>query len=153
MTLTARGKIQAGLELAETMDKFSKEELFTVILSSSILAQYAEQNPELTELLQSPNHPDIHYYENYTQAKEILPALKQRLSHLALKKIDLNRKATEELVDFLEQYPDSQISNITFNCSTRHYGVRCGLIDNQLHVICVMTGAHIPDELLGESIS
>ena len=134
------------------MDKFSNEELFKAILSSNILAPFSEQNPELAELLQSPNHPDIHYYENYTQAKEILPALKQRLGHLALKKIDLNRKATQQLVDFLEQYPDSQIYNVTFNCPTRHYGVRCGVIDNQLHVICVMTGGHIPDELIGEAI-
>ena len=134
------------------MDKFSNEELFKAILSSNILAPFSEQNPELAELLQSPNHPDIHYYENYTQAKEILPALKQRLGHLALKKIDLNRKATQQLVDFLEQYPDSQISNVTFNCPTRHYGVRCGVVDNQLHVICVMTGEHIPNELLGASI-
>jgi hypothetical protein len=134
------------------MDRFSNEELFSAILSSNILASYVEQNPELTELLQSPNHPDIHYYENYTQAKEILPALKQRLAHLALKKIDLNRKATQQLVDFLEQYSDSEISNVTFNCPTRHYGVRCGVINNQLHVICVMTGGHIPNELLGESI-
>lgn len=134
------------------MNKFSNEELFSVIFSSNILAPYAEQNPELIELLQSPNHPDIHYYENYTQAKEILPALRQRLSHMALKKIDLNRKAMQQLVDFLEQYPDSQISNVTFNCRTRHYGVRCGVINNQLHVICVMTGGRIPNELLGESI-
>ena len=135
------------------MNKFSKEELFSAILSSNILAPYVEQNPDLTKLLQSPDHPDIHYFENYTQAKEILPALKQRLGHIASKKIDLNLKATKQLVDFLEQYPDSQISNVTFNCPTRHYGVRCGVIDNQLHVICVMTGGHIPDELLGESIS
>jgi hypothetical protein len=134
------------------MHKFSNEELFSAILSSNILAPYLEQNPELSELIQSPNHPDIHYFENYTVAKEILPALKQRLEPMALKKLGPNLKATKQLVDFLEQHPDSQISNVTFNCQSRHYGVRCGLIDNQLHVICVMTGRHIPDELLGKSI-
>ena len=134
------------------MNKFSNEEFFLTILSSNILVPYLEQNPELAELIKSPNHPDIHYFENYSLAKEILPALKQRLGHMALKKIDLNLKATKQLVDFLEQHPESQISNVTFNCQSRHYGVRCGLIDNQLHVICVMTGGHIPDELLGASI-
>ncbi len=134
------------------MNKFSNEEFFLTILSSNILVPYLEQNPELAELIKSPNHPDIHYFENYSLAKEILPALKQRLGHMALKKIDLNLKATKQLVDFLEQHPESQISNVTFNCQSRHYGVRCGLIDNQLHVICVMTGGHIPDKLLGASI-
>jgi len=134
------------------MNKFSNEEFFSAILSSNILVPYLEQNSELAELLQSPNHPDIHYFENYTVAKEILPALKQRLEPMALKKIGPNLNATKQLVDFLEQHPDSQISNVTFNCQTQHYGVRCGLIDNQLHVICVMTGGHIPNELLGKSI-
>jgi hypothetical protein len=52
----------------------------------------------------------------------------------------------------MEAHPDSQIYNVTFNCQTGHYGVRFARIDDQIHVICVMTGGHIPDELLGDSI-
>jgi hypothetical protein len=48
-------------------------------------------------------------------------------------------------------HPESRIYNVTFNGRSRHFGVRCGQVKNQLHVICVMTGGHIPDELLGES--
>jgi hypothetical protein len=51
----------------------------------------------------------------------------------------------------MEQYPDSLIYNVTFNGPVQHYGVRCGLAEDQIHVICVMTGGRIPDALLGES--
>jgi hypothetical protein len=133
------------------MDKVSNEEFFSVILASNILVPYLERDPDLAELIRVPNHPDIHYYETPAPAKQILPALKHRLGVMAAKNISHNLEATKQLVTFMEEHPDSQIYNVTFNCQTGHYGVRCGLTDNQLHVICVLTGGHIPDELLGES--
>lgn len=133
------------------MARFSNDDFFSAILASNILSPYLEKNPELSDLLKLSDHPDIHYYENYTVAKEILPSLKQRLAHMTAKHIGHNLEATQQLVSFLEEHPESEIHNVTFNCSTQHYGVRCGLIDHQLHVICVMTGGHIPNELLGES--
>jgi len=133
------------------MDKISKEEFFSAIVSSKILAPYLEQNPDLSNLLETSHHPDIHYFGNYALARDLLPALKQRLDHMVSRNIGLNLQAMKQLVVFLEQHPDSQIGNVTFNCPTQHYGVRCGMIDNQLHVICVITGGHIPDHLLGES--
>jgi hypothetical protein len=133
------------------MDKFSNQEFLSAILSSGILLPYLEQDPELAELIQSLDHPDIHYFEKPAPAKEIAPTLKRRLAVMAAKNISHNLQATKQLVAFMEEHPESQIYNVTFNCSKQHYGVRCGLIDHQLHVICVMTGGHIPDELLGES--
>jgi len=133
------------------MDKISNQEFFSAILSSNILAPYLEQNPDLADLIKSPNHPDIHYFKEPAPANQLLPVLKKRLGFLVSKNIDHNLEATRQLVSFLEEHPESQIYNVTFNCSKQHYGVRCGLIDHQLHVICVMTGGHIPDELLGES--
>jgi hypothetical protein len=133
------------------MDKISNQEFFSAILSSNILDPYLEQNSDLAELIKSPNHPDIHYFENSTPAKEIAPPLKRRLEVMVAKNISHNLEATKQLVAFMEEHPDSQIFNVTFNCPTQHYGVRCGLIDNQLHVICVMTGGHISDGLLGAS--
>ena len=133
------------------MDKISKEELFAAILSSTILAPYLERDSDLAELIKLPDHPNIHYFENPAPAKQILPVLKRRLDFLVSKNIDHNLEATKQLVAFTEEHPDSQIYNVTFNCQTQHYGVRCGWIDNRLHVICVMTGGRIPDDLLGES--
>ena len=134
------------------MDKISNQEFFLAILASNILAPYMERDSDLRELIKVPDHPDIHYFKDPAPAKEIMPTLKRRLSILLAKNISHNLEATKQLVAFMEQHPDSQIYNVTFNCRTQHYGVRCGLIDHQLHVICVMTGGHIPDELLGESI-
>jgi hypothetical protein len=134
------------------MDKVSNQEIFSAILSSNILVPYMEQDPELAELIHSPNHPDIHYFERPAPAKEIAPTLKRRLSLMAAKRISHNLEATKQLVAFMEAHPDSQIYNVTFNCPTGHYGVRFARIDDQIHVICVMTGGHIPDELLGDSI-
>src|SRR5512138_3283395 len=147
----ARGKQRVGFEWGKAMIRSSNEEFFSAILASNILAPYLEQNAELAELMKSPDHPDIHYYENYTLAKEILPALKQRLGHMTSKHISHNLEATQQLVTFLEEHPDSEIHNVTFNCPTQHYGVRCGQIDAEIQVICVMTGGHIPNELLGDS--
>jgi hypothetical protein len=134
------------------MGKFSNEDFFSAILSSNILLPHLEQNSELAELIKSPDHPGIHYFETPTPAKELAPALKRRVDAMAAKNLSHNVEATKKLVAFMEEHPDSQIYNVTFNCQTQHYGVRCGLVDNQLHVICVMTGGHIPDALLGESI-
>lgn len=134
------------------MARFSKEEFFAAILSSNILSPYLERDSDLAELVKLPSHPDIHYFETSAPAKELAPTLKRRLDVMAAKNISHNREATKQLVAFLEEHPDSQIYNVTFNCPTQHYGVRCGLLENQLHVICVMTGGHIPDELLGESL-
>jgi hypothetical protein len=133
------------------MDKISKQELFSAILSSNILVSYLERDSDLADLIKSLDHPDIHYFENPAPAKELAPTLKRRLDVMASKNISHNREATKQLVAFMEKHPESQIYNVTFNCRTQHYGVRCGLIDDQLHVICVMTGGHIPDALLGES--
>jgi len=133
------------------MDKISRQEFFAAILSSAILIPYLEQDPDLGELIKVPNHPDIHYFETLSPAREIAPALKRRLAVMLAKHISHNLEATQRLVAFMEEHPDSQIYNVTFNCPTEHYGVRCARIQDQLQVICVMTGGHIPDALLGES--
>src|SRR5215216_383096 len=134
------------------MAKISPQEFFSLILSSHILDPFRERDPDLAELLRDPNHPDIHYYETPAPAKELAPTLKRRLSVMLAKNIAHNLEATKQLVAFLEEHPDSLVYNVTFNCPVQHYGVRCGLIDEQLYVICVMSGGHIPDALLGDSL-
>ena len=133
------------------MIKFSKEDFFSAILSSNILAPYLERDPDLADMVKSPHHPDIHYFETPAPAAELAPTLKRRLSVLAAKNISHNLEATRQLVAFLEEHPDSLVYNVTFNGPKTHYGVRCGWVDPQLHVICVITGGHISDELLGEA--
>jgi len=125
----------------------SNAEFFSAIISSKILEKYSQQDSGLVELLKNANHPDIHYSQSYAIAKQIKRIFKRRMDYMTLKGIESNLEATKQLVAFLEEYPNSHIYNVTFNCQSQHYGVRCGLIDNQLHVICVMTGGHIPDEL------
>ena len=133
------------------MDKPSNQEFFAAILSGNILARFLEQNSELAELIKAPNHPDIHYFENPAPASELLPVLTRRLAMMTARKISHNLEATKQLVAFMTEHPESQIYNVTFNCKTQHYGVRCAYLDQQVQVICVMTGGRIPDELLGES--
>ena len=141
-----------GFESGETMDKISKQEFFQAILASRILSPYLQANPELAELIKSPDHPDIHYFARPAPAQELISTLKHRVGVMSARNISHNLEATKQLVAFLEQHPDCQIYNVTFNCPTQHYGVRCGWIGNELHVVCVMTGGRIPDELLGESM-
>lgn len=133
------------------MAKISNQEFFSAILSSQILAPYLERDPNLAELIKDPKHTDIHYFENPASAKQLSPILKQRVDILISKKILHNLEATKQLVAFMEAHPDSEIHNVTFNCKLQHYGVRCGRIEDQIHVICVMTGGHIPDQMLGDS--
>ena len=134
------------------MANISREEFFAAILASDVLAAYLERDPDLAELIKDPDHPDIHYFETPAPAKELAPTLKHRLNVMTAKNISHNLEATKQLVAFMEAHPDSLIYNVTFNCQTQHYGVRCGLVENDLHVVCVMTGGHIPDGLLGESM-
>jgi len=138
-------------ELVERMDKISNQEFFSAILASNILDPFVERDPDLAELTKTPDHLDIHYYETPALAKELGPTLKRRLEVLAAKNISHNFEAAKQLVSFIEDHPDSLIYNVTFNCQKQHYGVRCGRVQDQLHVICVMTGGRIPDALLGES--
>src|SRR5215212_1830529 len=109
-----------------TVDKISNQEFFDAILSSTILEPYLEQNPELAELVKAPDHPDIHYFASPAPAKEIAATLKRRLAVTVARNISHNLEATKQLVAFMEEYPQSQIYNVTFNCQTQHYGVRCG---------------------------
>lgn len=135
------------------MDKLSNQEVFAAIVASEILNPYLENDPALAEMIKSAEHPDIHYFETYAVASQLTPSLKRRLAVMAARNIDHNLDATRELVAFMEQYPDAQMGNVTFNGPTQHYGVRCGIAaDGQLHVVCVMIGGHIPNELLGQSL-
>ena len=134
------------------MAKLSREDFFAAILASDVLAPYLERDSDLEKLIKEPGHPDIHYFETPAPAKELAPTLKHRLNMMTAKNISHNLEATKQLVAFMEAHPDSQIYNVTFNCPTQHYGVRCGWTASQIHLICVMTGGHIPDALLGESI-
>jgi hypothetical protein len=129
----------------------ANQEFFSAILASNILAPYLGQNPELAEIIKTPDHPGIHYFEKPAPAREIAPTLKRRLNMMLAKNVSHNLEATKQLVVFMEEHPDSQIYDVTFNCATQHYGVRFARIDDQIHVICVMTGGHIPDNLLGDS--
>jgi hypothetical protein len=133
------------------MDRFSDQQIFSAILASQIMDPYLEQNPELAEPMQAPDHPDIHYFEKPAPAQEILPSLRHRLGMMTAKNISHNLEATKQLVAFMEAHPESKIYNVTFNCPAQHYGVRWSPIDDQIRVICVMTGGHIPDHLLGDS--
>lgn len=133
------------------MDSISNRDSFSAILASEILTPYLERDAGLVELMKSPDHPDVHYFGSPAPAKQLLPALKQRLMVMVSKNITHNLEATRQLVAFMEAHPESQIYTVTFNCRTQHYGVRCGVAGDQLHIICVMTGGHIPNELLGEA--
>lgn len=133
------------------MDNLSNKELFATILSSEILAPYLERDYDLGELLKNPNHPNIHYPQSYAPAKQITPIFRRRLKYMTSKEISLNFEATKQLVTFIEEHPDSQIYNVTFNCAEQHYGVSCGVIENSIHVICAMVGGHIPDDMFGET--
>lgn len=134
------------------MDKIANQEFFSAIVSSNILAPYLEQDAALAQMIKTPEHPDIHYFEHPAPAKDLAPGLKHRLTAMIAKNLSHNLEATKRLVAFMEEHPDSLIYNVTFNGPARHYGVRCGWIGDQLYVICVMTGGHLSNEMLGEAI-
>jgi hypothetical protein len=135
----------------EAMANFSNQDFFSEILASKILIPYLERDPGLGELMETPDHPDVHYFASPAPAKQLLPPLRKRLEGMAAKNLGHNLDATRQFVAFLEEHPESQIYNVTFNAPGQHYGVRCGVVDDRLHVICVLTGAHIPGGMLGET--
>ena len=134
------------------MDRVSKDELFSVILTSNILNQYLSIDAELAALLENPHHCNIHYPQNHATVEQIMPALQGMLDYMMAQRIYLNVEATKRLIGFGQKNPDGLIYDITFNCERQSYGVCCGLVEDQLQVICVLTGNHIPDELFGDSM-
>jgi hypothetical protein len=132
------------------VDRVSKDELFSIILSSNILNQYVSIDAELATLLENPYHCNIHYPQNHATVEQIMPALQGMLDYMMSQRIYLNVEATKQLIGFGEKNPDGLIYDITFNCERQSYGVCCGLVEDQLQVICVLTGNHIPDELFGD---
>jgi hypothetical protein len=128
------------------------EELFSAILSSNILIPYLGGDPELAVLLENPHQCNIHYPRSHAAVDQIMPALQGMLDYILAQRIYLNAEAAKQLISFDEKNPDSLIYNITFNCERQSYGVCCGLTGDQLQVICVLTGNHIPDELFGDAI-
>jgi hypothetical protein len=134
------------------MDRVSKEELFSAILSSNVLIQYLQGDRELQVLLENPNHCNIHYPRNHATVSQIMPVLQGMLDYMLAQRIYLNVEATKQLIGFGEKNPDGLIYDITFNCERQSYGVCCGLSGEELQVICVLTGNHIPDELFGDAL-
>jgi hypothetical protein len=135
------------------MDRLPKEELFSAILSSNILIQYLQADPELAGLLENPYHCNIHYSKDHATVSQIMPALQWMLDYMMAQRIYLNVDATKPLIGFCEKNPDSLIYDITFNCERQSYGVCCGLTGEELDVICVLTGNHIPDELFEDALT
>jgi hypothetical protein len=134
------------------VDRVSKDELFSIILTSNILNQYVSIDAELAALLENPHHCNIHYPQNHATVEQIMPALQGMLDYMISQRIYLNVEATKQLIGFGEKNPDGLIYDITFNCERQSYGVCCGLVEDQLEVICVLTGNHIPDELFADSL-
>ncbi len=134
------------------MDSISKEELFSAVLDSDILIQYLQNDPELVTLLENPNHCNIHYPRNHASVERIMPVLQGMLDYMVAQRIYLNVEATKQLIGFCQKNPDSLIYDLTFNCERQSYGVCCGLTGDDLEVICVLTGNHIPDELFGDAL-
>ena len=133
------------------MNRILKEEMFSAILSSNILVQYLQNDPELVVLLENPYHCNIHYPQNHATVEQIMPALQGMLEYMMAQRTYLNVEATKRLIGFGEKNPGGLIYDITFNCEKQSYGVCCGLAEDQFQVICVLTGNHIPDELFGDS--
>jgi hypothetical protein len=134
------------------MDNISNEEFFAAIFSSNILAPYLQQDSDLAELLRNPNNSDIHYPQSYVPAKEI--------NHITQSRIDIYIsighedepviESAKQLVAFCKKYDNAQMYAVSFNCSEHNYIVWCGVVESQIHVICVMTGGYIPDDAFGE---
>jgi hypothetical protein len=135
------------------MDRLPDEELFSAILSSNFLIQYLQDDLELAELLENPYHCNIHYPKSHASVNQIMPALQGMLDYMMAQRIFLNVDATKRLIGFCEKNPDSLIYDITFNCEKQSYGVCCGLTGEEIDVICVLTGNHIPDELFEDALS
>jgi hypothetical protein len=58
------------------------------------------------------------------------------------------KAAIVRLVDYCTLHPDAGIYDVTFNCPKHSYTVVCGQTNEQLEVICVIVGKHIPEYAL-----
>lgn len=63
------------------------------------------------------------------------------------------KNALAQFVEYLKLNSLADIATVIFNCNEFHYEVKCGILDEKIHVICVLKGNAIPEELLHNSAS
>ena len=129
--------------------KFSNEEILKVIIASKILETYLEQNVSLREIIKDFENSDIHYGEEFVPTIHQREIFERRIKIKHMKNAGelskVNAHALENVKTFIEKYPESNIFDVTFNCSDAHFSVWCGLFDTHIEVLCVQKGGHIPD--------
>ena len=54
------------------------------------------------------------------------------------------RIAVEQLVTYSRECPDSEISTVIFNCPEHSYFIFYGMLMQQMNIICLIVGKHIP---------
>jgi len=129
--------------------EYNKTEIINAITNSNILELYLRNSLILGKLLNNPDDSNIHY------GSEFLPTKYQKEIYERRAKIALidgadeisktNANALKKVLEFMEKYPKNEIFVVTFNGKNEHYDVWCGLPDNQIEVLCIMKGGHIPD--------
>jgi hypothetical protein len=130
------------------------------VLSAHILTQYRVSDTYLDRLITSlSQRPDVwqtHTDVQISVSQHPNPAFRQKIFQRRLRMIptapenDQLRDATTRFVNYLASNPNANIYDVTFNCPAQHYGIFCGQENQEINVICVMTGGHIPEDIFSQ---
>jgi len=123
------------------------------IVSSKCLKSFEIQNPCISHLLTDPDNPNIHVGQAFSPTihqREIF----ERRARMSIKYADKysnalsNGKVLQDVLTFIKSDPDARLVTVTFNCPAESFEVWCGISKNELQLIGVMQGGHIPEEYL-----
>src|SRR6266487_3798411 len=125
--------------------KISKEDILNVVITSKILEQHISQYPSLKELLSDWNNPNIHYGQEFAPTAYQKQIYERRMK-MSLENAErfpnasFNASALQELLAFMAKHSESQIFTVVFNCADISFDVWCGILGNQIKVICILKG-------------
>lgn len=132
---------------------FSRQEILMSIVSSKCLESFLLRDSCISHLLTDLENPNIHPGQVFSPTiyqREIF----ERRARMSIEHADeypnalSNGKVLQDVLTFIKREPDIRLVTVTFNCPTESLEVWCGISKNELHVIGIMQGGHIPDELL-----
>lgn len=140
-------------------------DILKTIISSGILDEYQRIDVSLQDMIsialdessERQGNKNILIHHNSIPAKTMEGIYRNRLKIIEYQssgkenrkiEVDRLRIAVENILTFCGEHPDSELFTVAFNCPVHSYAIFCGMVNQELHVICLILGKHIPDYAL-----
>lgn len=135
----------------------NEQDIVNNVISSGILDEYQNHDDCLKNVVDTisinlkkwESINEISISKNLTSAKNILDVFIHRLiiniDEPRFSEEDRIRNiAIEQLIVYCKEHIDSGITTMLINCPQHSYIIYCGILNDQINIICLIVGKHIP---------